>query len=105
MIVLHETEAGMPPVLITSANELGNRSGGILRALSAGAVVLVDDNRVGCRAALMIPPRSIPDVLTFLGIDPGTLPEPGPASLFRAIERLWHRRRPSRRRRGVSPRS
>jgi hypothetical protein len=54
-----------------------DRSGGFLRALSTGALVLVDDNRIGCRAALMVPPQHIPAVLAFLGIDPDSVPEPG----------------------------
>ena len=78
MTVLHETGTGAPPLLVTSASELGSRSGGILRALSTGALVLVDDNRIGCRAALLVPPQHIPAVLAFLGIE-GSLPEPGTA--------------------------
>jgi len=77
MTVLHETATGLAPVLLTSSTELGSRSGGLLRALNAGALVVVDDNRVPVRAALMVPPQYIPDVLRFLDIDPGTLPEPG----------------------------
>jgi hypothetical protein len=77
MTTLVESEAR--PVLVTSANELGRRSGGILRALASGALVVVDDNRVGARAALLIPPQDIPAVLAFLGIDPATLPQPGTA--------------------------
>jgi hypothetical protein len=77
MTVLHETAAGAQPLLITTSSELGNRSGGILRALSTGALVLVDDNRVGCRAALMVPPQLIPAVLRSLGIDPDSVPDPG----------------------------
>lgn len=70
-------ESEVRPVLFTSANELGRRSGGILRALSGGALVVVDDIRVGARAALLIPPQDIPRVLEFLGIDPDAMPEPG----------------------------
>jgi hypothetical protein len=70
-------ESETRPVLVTSAAELGSRSGGILRALSTGAVVRIDDNRVGCAAALLVPPQLIPGVLKFLGIDAATLPEPG----------------------------
>lgn len=74
-----ETEAGAPPVLIVTKSELGNRSGGILRALATGAAVRVDDLAVGCAATIMVPPSWIPEVLRLLGIDPGTLPEPGTA--------------------------
>jgi len=77
MTVLHETAAGSPSLLITTASELGNRSGGILRALSSGALVLVDDNRAGYRSALMVPPQLIPAVLRSLGIDPDHVPDPG----------------------------
>jgi hypothetical protein len=65
------------PVLITSASELGARSGGLLRALSTGALVRVDEGRVNRAAALLVPPQDIPAVLDFLGIDPATLPAPG----------------------------
>lgn len=77
MTVLHETAAGSPSLLITTASELSSRSGGILRALGSGALVLVDDHRVGARAALMVPPQLIPAMLRGLGIDPGSVPDPG----------------------------
>jgi hypothetical protein len=74
-----ETEAGAPPVLLVAKSELGSRSGGILQALSTGAVIRVDDHHVKCAACLMVPPQLIPAVLGFLGIDPDLLPEPGTA--------------------------
>ncbi len=65
------------PVLITSKTELSARSGGILRALSTGALVRIDDCNLGAEACLMIPPQLIPQVLEFLGLDPAALPVPG----------------------------
>jgi hypothetical protein len=78
MTVLHETETGIP-VLVTTKSELGSRSGGILQALASGAIVRVDDRNTEAAAALLVPPHLIPAVLRSLGIDPGTLPEPGAA--------------------------
>jgi hypothetical protein len=79
MTTLIETDTGTRPVLVTTAAELGARSGGLLRALATGALVRVDDNRVKAEACLMVPPQLIPRVLEFCGIDPDTLPEPGTA--------------------------
>lgn len=79
MTTLIETDTGTRPVLITSRTELSARSGGLLRALNAGAVVRVDDLNICCEVALMIPPQLIPEVLAFIGIDPAGLPEPGSA--------------------------
>jgi len=42
-----ETEAESPPVLIVSASEVGARSGRLLRHLAAGAVIRIDDLRLG----------------------------------------------------------
>ena len=78
MTAIVETETGVP-VLITTKSELGSRSGGILRALSTGAVVRVDDHNLGAEACLMVPPQFIPQVLEFLGVDSALLPDPGSA--------------------------
>lgn len=77
MTTVVDAGTGIPSVLITSAAELGSRSGGILRALATGALVRVDDNRVQAEACLMVPPQHIPAVLAFLGIDPDSMPDPG----------------------------
>jgi hypothetical protein len=65
------------PVLVTSAGELGSRSGGILAALGSGAVVRIDYTQQHRTAALLVGPADIPRVLDFLGVDPATLPAPG----------------------------
>jgi hypothetical protein len=76
MAALVETEQ-QRAALVTSASELSNRTGGVLRALASGALVRVDDNRVGAAAALLVPPSLIPLVLSHLGISADSLPEPG----------------------------
>jgi hypothetical protein len=77
MTAIVDTGTETRPLLITSKTELSARSGGLLRALNAGAVIRVDDHNIMCEVALMIPPQLIPAVLRFIGIDPDLLPEPG----------------------------
>ena len=76
MAIAESTEHN-PAVLITSATDLGKRTGGLLAALASGALVRVDDLRVGRSAALLVPPQLIPRVLEAVGIDPASLMEPG----------------------------
>ena len=73
----------VPPVLVISATELGNRSGGVLREVGAGALVRVDDLRLKMTVGwLSAEPPARP-----AGISPESwsraltaLPEPGTAA-------------------------
>jgi hypothetical protein len=47
MMTVLDTEADAPPVLIVNASELGARSGRLLRHLATGAVIRVDDLKLG----------------------------------------------------------
>ena len=79
MTALVDSGTGAPPVLVTSLTELHDRPGGVIRGLTAGALVVVDNDQIKCRAALMVGPQHLDDVLRFLGVDPATLPAPGEA--------------------------
>ena len=76
MTAIIETEKR--PVLVTPLTELHRRSGGIVAALATGALIRLDENRVGRVAGLIVPPKDVPRILAeFYGIDPAGLPEPG----------------------------
>ena len=79
MTALVDSGTGAPPVLVTSLTELHDRPGGVIRGLTAGALVVLDNDQIKCRAALMVGPQHIPAVLAFLGIDAASLPAPGTA--------------------------
>ena len=79
MTALVDSTPGAPPVLVTSLTELHDRPGGVVRGLTAGALVVLDNDQVRCRAALMVGPRHLDAVLRFLGVDPASLPDPGTA--------------------------
>ena len=63
------------PVLVVSASELGSRSGSLLREVAAGAVVRIDDLRLGLTVGYLSlePPASVAGVLD-------SPPEPGTAA-------------------------
>jgi len=65
-----------PAVLDRTASDLGARSGGMLRAVAAGDVALVKDNRLGQYVALLVGPQHIRAVLEFLGADTSLLGPP-----------------------------
>ena len=77
MVTLHETAEGLSPVLIATASDLGNHSGGLLRAAAAGALTVIDDNRVAPALPCWCPAAYIREVLAFVGIDPDSLPAVG----------------------------
>lgn len=77
MTALVDSDTGAPPVLVTSLTELHDRPGGVVRGLTSGALVVLDNDQIKCRAALMVGPQHLDAVLAFLGVDPATLPEPG----------------------------